>query len=234
MHIMSIQGDSSHLEGSRPLPTTRVRAKTTWMTPPRPRTRSSRYRGRVSRDRDLRSLETDRLLLRRSRAEDATVVRNLWTERDHRVPLHRHLDAEGRPTIGDIARDLEAKRTQVGLALLSVIRRDTDTVIGYCGLTANGNGSVDEPELAFELSRAEHGNGFATEAAQAVVDWADAAGYPRLWAGVWEWNTASRRVLAKVGFAEAGESGPRSAHGANLLTMRERALGTNATNGRQQ
>jgi RimJ/RimL family protein N-acetyltransferase len=25
---------------------------------------------------------------------------------------------------------------------------------------------------------------------------------PRLWATVWDWNTASRRVLAKIGFTE--------------------------------
>ena len=35
----------------------------------------------------------------------------------------------------------------------------------------------------------------------AVLRWATTAGHRRLWATVWEWNTASRRVLAKVGFA---------------------------------
>ncbi|WP_434056774.1 N-acetyltransferase family protein [Amycolatopsis ponsaeliensis] len=36
------------------------------------------------------------------------------------------------------------------------------------------------------------------------MDWARLAGYGRLWATVWEWNTASRRVLEKLGFTEAG------------------------------
>lgn len=138
------------------------------------------------------------------------------------MPSRRHIDTNGRPTISDIARDIEERHNEPGLALLSVVRRDSGTVIGYCGLLTHGNGSLEEPELAFELSRAEHGKGFATEAARAIVAWADGVGYPRLWAGVWEWNTASRRVLEKVGFQEVSTALPRSAHGANLLTMRER------------
>jgi hypothetical protein len=39
------------------------------------------------------------------------------------------------------------------------------------------------------------------------------AGYRRLWAGVWDWNVASRRVLEKLGFREAGRVQPVSAHG---------------------
>jgi GNAT superfamily N-acetyltransferase len=79
-----------------------------------------------------------------------------------------------------------------------VERKGTADVIGYCGLTVHGNGSPDEPELAYELLRAAHGRGYATEAGRAVVTWASEAGYRRLWAGVWDWNAASRRVLVIV------------------------------------
>jgi [ribosomal protein S5]-alanine N-acetyltransferase len=54
-----------------------------------------------------------------------------------------------------------------------------------------------------------------------VVAWAGVAGYRRLWAEVWDWNVASRRVLEKLGFREAGRAGPGSAHGYSLLTVRE-------------
>ena len=83
-------------------------------------------------------------------------------------------------------------------------RKGTADVIGYCGLTIHGNGLPDEPELAYELLSAVHGCGYATEAGRAVVAWADEAGYRRLRAGVWDWNVASRRVLEKLGFREAG------------------------------
>ncbi len=105
--------------------------------------------------------------------------------------------------------------------MLAVERRGTADVIGYCGLSIHGNGSPDEPELAYELLRAAHGCGYATEAGRAVVTWASEAGYRRLWAGVWDWNVASRRVLEKLGFRETGRVEPDSVYGHSLLTVRE-------------
>lgn len=169
----------------------------------------------------LGTLETDRLILRRSAVSEAAVYRQLWTERDPRVPPHRRVSPEGRPTVEDMAARLRAEAGESRPGLLAVERKGTADVIGYCGLNAHGNGSPDEPELAYELLRAAHGCGYATEAAQAVVTWASEAGYRRLWAGVWDWNVASRRVLEKLGFRDAGRSGPDSAYGHNLLTVQE-------------
>lgn len=167
------------------------------------------------------TLETDRLLLRRRRADEAPLYRRLWTERDPRVPPHRRIDAEGRPTVADIAARIRAEDHVAGLGLLAVQRKDTGEVIGYCGLLLPPDGPPDEPELAYELLRAAHGRGYATEAALAVVTWACGAGYPRLRAGVRDWNAASRRVLQKLGFNETGRVEPDTVHGDSLLTVRE-------------
>jgi [ribosomal protein S5]-alanine N-acetyltransferase len=169
----------------------------------------------------LGTLETDRLVLRHSRVGDAAVYRQLWTERDLRVPEHRRITSEGRPTVEDIAAQIRAERGEPGPGLLAVERKGTADVIGYCGLIVHGNGSPDEPELAYELLRAAHGCGYATEAGRAVVTWADEAGYRRLWAGVWDWNVASWRVLEKLGFRETGRVEPSSVYGHSLLTVRE-------------
>ena len=61
----------------------------------------------------------------------------------------------------------------------------------------------------------------ATEAALAVLDWARSSGYERLWATVWEWNTASRRVLAKVGFTETERKEVDAVSGTTLFTTRQ-------------
>lgn len=175
----------------------------------------------MSPARVLDTLETDRLILRRSTAGEAVIYRQLWTERDPRVPPHRRINSEGRPSVEDIAAQIRAAREEPGPGLLAVERKCTGDVIGYCGLTIHGHGSPNEPELAYELLSAAHGCGYATEAGRAVVTWASTAGYRRLWAGVWEWNIASRRVLEKLGFREAGRAGPDSAYGHNLLTVRE-------------
>ena len=75
--------------------------------------------------------------------------------------------------------------------------------------------------MAYELLRTAHGCGYATEAGRAVVTWVSEAGYARLWAGVRDWNVASRRVLEKLGFRETGRVGPESVHGYSLLTVRD-------------
>ena len=167
-------------------------------------------------------LETDSSHpLRHPHVGDAAIYRQLWTERDPRVPAHRRISSEGRPTVEDIAlRNSAPQLGESGPRLLTVELRATADVIGYCGLTAHGNGTPDEPELAYELLRAAHRNGYATEAGQAVVAWASRSGYRRLWAGVWDWNVSSRRVLEKLGFREVGRTEPESAHGHTLLTVK--------------
>ena len=161
-------------------------------------------------------LTTARLLLRPARVSDALVQRELWAERDPRVPAHRRIDADGHPTLTELEDRIRAG-AQPGLLMVSV----GGDVIGYCGIIDNAHGPADEPELAYELLRRAWGNGYATEAAEAVVAWARASGYRRLWAGVREWNTASRRVLAKLGFVETDRVDTDPVHGDSITTTRE-------------
>jgi [ribosomal protein S5]-alanine N-acetyltransferase len=163
-------------------------------------------------------LETGRLLLRPWRVSEAVVLHELWTERDPRVPPHRRIDADGRPTAADLENWIRTNRPS-SIGLLAVERKVDRDVIGYCGLIDSGRGSGGEPELAFELLRRVWREGYATEASLAVLDWARSSGYERLWATVWEWNIASRRVLTKVGFTEERKE-LDAVHGNNLFTTR--------------
>ena len=134
----------------------------------------------------LGPLETERLVLRPHEVGDAAVFHQLWTERDPRVPSHRHI-VDGRPTVDDIAGSIaDADPAAAGPRLLTVVLRSTGDAIGYCGLNGHGNGSSAEPELAYELLRRVHGHGYATEAGRAIVDRAQDLDYARLWAGVWD------------------------------------------------
>ena len=169
------------------------------------------------RDREV-VLETDRLLLRPWRVTEAVTERELWLERDPRVPPHPRIDANGRPTVTDLEEAIRARQAS-SVAVLAVERKAGGGVVGYCGVIESGRGA-HEPELAFELLRRFWGLGYATEASRAVLDWASATGHERLWASVWDWNVASRRVLAKVGFTEAERE--ETMHGINLLMTRRR------------
>ena len=163
-------------------------------------------------------LETVRLLLRPWRLAEAEVLQELWTERDPRVPPHRRIDADGHPTVADLEDWIRTNQPS-SIGLLAVVRKADGDVIGYCGLIDSGRGSDGAPELAFELLRRVWRHGYATEASLAVLDLARSSGHERLWATVWEWNTASLRVLAKVGFTEERkELDP--VYGNNLFTTR--------------
>ncbi|MFJ3957124.1 GNAT family N-acetyltransferase [Arthrobacter sp. NPDC090010] len=165
------------------------------------------------------TLETARLILRPWRVTDAFVSRRLWTERDPRVPAHRRIDAEGHPTVEDLEDWVRRYEHSPHPGLLVAELRNSGQVIGYCGLTPTDHGLPEEPELAFEFLRSVWRQGFATEAATAVLEYARAEGHTRFWATVWDWNIASRRVLAKLGFVETGDVEPRSVHGRTLLTV---------------
>ncbi|MET8922547.1 GNAT family N-acetyltransferase [Streptomyces sp. NPDC003509] len=164
-------------------------------------------------------LETSRLLLRPWRAAEAVVQHELWTERDPRVPPHRRIDADGHPTVAELESSIRTNQLWSS-GLLAVERKASRDVIGYCGLVDSERGSAGEPELAFELLRRVQRQGYATEASLAVLEWARSSGYERLWATVWDWNTASRRVLAKVGFTETERKEVDAVHGTNLFTTR--------------
>ena len=169
--------------------------------------------GGAARGREV-VLETGRLLLRPWRVDEAAIQREMWIERDPRVPPHRRIDADGHPTVADFEEAIRANE-QSSVGLLAVERKAVGDAIGYCGLVDRGHGA-QEPELAFELLRRFWGQGYATEASWAVLDWARSSGYERLWASVWDWNAASRRVLAKVGFIETDREA--AICGTNLLT----------------
>jgi RimJ/RimL family protein N-acetyltransferase len=150
-----------------------------------------------------KQLTTERLRLRTWEPADAEDYRGLWAERDPRAV--RRIDEHGRPTIDDIRRWLTDNPlgAEPGLGLLPIVRRNEGDLIGYCGLTI-GQGSFEEPEIAYELAKRAHGFGYATEAARAVIDAAAETGRKRLWATVRDWNAASFRVLEKLGFYDSG------------------------------
>ena len=62
------------------------------------------------------------------------------------------------------------------------------------------------PELGYWLGEPHWGQGYATEAARAVVTAAREAGYPALRSRALLSNAGSRNVLAKIGFIETGEA----------------------------
>lgn len=169
-------------------------------------------------------IATDRLLLRSWVDDDAAAIRDLWSERDPRSI--RQISEDGHPTVEEMRARLRSQRTaseSTGVRLYA-IQHAQNGLLGYCGLN-EGRRTATESELAFELFRRAHGQGYATEAARAVIAAADASGREQLWATVREWNEASLRVLAKVGFTKTDHSEPDAERGTLLWLARRRPAG---------
>lgn len=140
-------------------------------------------------------LETARLVLRAPRFEDAKRLAALINDRriaekTVRIP-HPYGIADANEWIGAV----------IGQSAESYLITFRGDIIGGCGIDVRKGG----PELGYWLGVPFWGCGYATEAAQALVDYAfGKLGYEVLTAGARVSNPASRRVLEKCGFQWAG------------------------------
>jgi RimJ/RimL family protein N-acetyltransferase len=136
-------------------------------------------------------IETDRLILTPEELDDADWLTELFNARG----AQRFTVEDARERIVQ----MQSMTAQLGIGVLVLRTREAGEPLGYCGIVL-GRGSLQEPELAYELLPRAHGRGYATEAAGAVLDAAFATGRTRIWATVAPWNAPSFRVLEKLGF----------------------------------
>jgi len=89
-------------------------------------------------------------------------------------------------------------------ARLAIARAADDAFIGWCSL-ANWDPDYRSARMGYCFKEAAWGKGFATEAAGAVLQWAfDTLDLNRVQAETDTRNTASSRVLEKLGFLREG------------------------------
>jgi RimJ/RimL family protein N-acetyltransferase len=149
------------------------------------------------RERCIPVLETERLVLRAPRLEDAKAVAQLANDRriaenTTRIP-HPYSLVDAEKFIASV------NRPEDEIAFL--ITR-AGAVLGAVGIAMPER---DAPELGYWLGVPFWGHGYATEAVRAVIDHAFAdLGYEALGAGARVTNPASRRVLEKCGFQWTG------------------------------
>ncbi len=145
------------------------------------------------------TITTGRLTLRPLQIRDAGRIAYLAGDYDvarmcARVP-HPYpvLSAEG-------WLELQAGARRKGEEFAFAVTRPRDGLIGCCGLTRKAGAPA--AELGYWLGRPYWGEGFATEAAAAVMHWArETLGVEEFMAGHFSDNPASGRVLRKLGFA---------------------------------
>ena len=143
-------------------------------------------------------LETERLVLRAPRLEDAMAVATLANDRrvaENALHIpHPYSLADAQAFIAG------ANAGDFGTVFLIAAR--SGAVLGACGLAASDS---EAPEIGYWLGVPHWGTGYATEAARALIDHAFGdLDHEALLGGARVSNPASRRVLEKCGFQWTG------------------------------
>lgn len=136
-------------------------------------------------------IKTERLILTPEEPSDAEWFAELLNTRD-----------AGTFTVADAGQRIEVMTQTIkttGIGALVLRRRTDGEPLRYTALVV-GRCSLDEPEIAYELLPVFHGNGFATEAAHALLGAAFDTGRRRIWATIGTWNAPSLRVAEKLRF----------------------------------
>lgn len=150
-------------------------------------------------DRGFETLETERLVLRRSRLEDAEAISGYRSDPE----VHRHQGWE-RTDVGEVRAQIEEMAERLpgesgGWVQLSVIERSSASLVGDVGFS-RAAGEPGVIKVGYTIAPAFQGRGYATEAMRALVAYALetlGAGVVRAYASAD--NIASIRVAEKVG-----------------------------------
>jgi ribosomal-protein-alanine N-acetyltransferase len=146
-------------------------------------------------------LETDRLLLRHQVPAD---LDDLWA---------LYCDPQIVKYIPDAPRSREEAREELEwhmhghprfpeLGLWATIHKETGKFIGRCGLLPWTIDGQQEVEVAYTIAREYWGQGLATEAAQAILDYGfEKLNLSRLICVIDEDNLGSRKVAEKIGMS---------------------------------
>lgn len=162
--------------------------------------------------------ETERLILRSWRRDDlplfAEINRNQEVMKYFPAPLGYE---ESEAFYHRIQEEFKNK----GWGLYAVELKSEGRFIGYVGLHEIGFEANFTPgvEIGWRLDSAYHNQGYATEAAKAVLKMAKASGMSCLYSFTAKINRPSERVMQKIGMDKIGEfEHPKLSAGSPLLT----------------
>jgi RimJ/RimL family protein N-acetyltransferase len=152
----------------------------------------------VTADHGFEPIVTERLLLRRSMAEDAEQISAYRSDPNvNRYQGWARTDPDGvRAEIEEMAARAPG---DPGWVQFSVVERDTGRLVGDVGLSP-AEGEPGVVKVGYTIAPAFQGAGYATEAVRALVDYAFGhLGAEVVRAHASGANTASHRVAEKVG-----------------------------------
>jgi ribosomal-protein-alanine N-acetyltransferase len=150
----------------------------------------------------LISLVTDRLLLRELESGDVDAMYDLLSDPEAMRYFPRTYSRE--EALQWIARNQRRYRI-FGYGLWAVSLRETGEVLGDCGPTWHEINDELQLEVGYHFRRRYWGNGYATEAARAVIGWCfENIAVDHVISLIREQNVTSRRVAERNRLVVAG------------------------------
>jgi [ribosomal protein S5]-alanine N-acetyltransferase len=145
-------------------------------------------------------ITTERLIIRPFTVNDFGAIHAVWSD----PVVMGAVPSQAYDREESWARLLGKFRHQArhGFSKWAMTDRASGTVIGECGVHYLEDGP--DIELGYKLARAFWGQGLASEAAQACLNWALAERPERVVAIVDPANTRSARILSKIGMVRDG------------------------------
>jgi len=146
-------------------------------------------------------IETERLILRAPRAQDAEPIAHYLNDfavsgNLARVPYPYHL-SDAKAWLRTRHSDVPVNDANFSIELKGQ---------GYVGHIGYHPGEAG-PVIGYWLGKPFWGRGIMTEAATACLDWFfDTTGAPVVYSGVFHFNAASLAIQQKLGFVETGRS----------------------------
>ena len=164
-------------------------------------------------------IETPRLILRRLELSDAEAVhRNLGADPE----VYHYMTSDIMPELGDVMRFVRLKLRAYDSPetyYWAVVPKDAGECVGMVTITEVTGRSGN---LAYTLGRAWQGNGYATEAAFAILKLMfDTVGIRVVYGSHFTPNTSSGKVLLRVGMIKTGENMGPIRHRSEYLTYED-------------
>lgn len=153
---------------------------------------------RTYREACIPVLETERLMLRAPKLEDAKHVAALANDKRIAENTRRIPHPYSRADAEDFIAGTNAPNGEISFLIMT----RAGLPIGGCGIATHDDAA---PEIGYWLGVKHWGKGYGTEAVRAVIDFAfTELGHDTLSAGARVTNPASRRILEKCGFQWTG------------------------------
>jgi RimJ/RimL family protein N-acetyltransferase len=152
---------------------------------------------------DVPVIETPRLRLREWRWDDLDEMARIYAHPE----VERYLEPKDRAAAEDEVAYLVAHWEHEGFGAWAVEHAESGRLIGRIGLLRHVDWPDEPAEVGWTLDRAYWGRGLATEGGAASLRYGfEVLGFDRIISITLPGNTASRRVMEKLGLTYGGET----------------------------